>query len=112
MVAVEHANVVLGAQRGNRKSHGNAVIMKGVDGAATEVTAFDDNAVVSTSLTTPRVAALCHGGDTVALFDPQFLGTSQDSAPMGTGSGDKQRRELIDRQRHLLSGNSMPCSGA
>ena len=57
----------------------------------------------STSLATPRVVqALRHRGDAVAFLHPQFLGSPQDRAALGTGGGNEQGREFIDGQGHLI----------
>ena len=48
---------------------------------------------------------LGHDRDAVALLHAQLLGAAQHRLPGGRGGGNKQDRELIDRQRHLVIGN-------
>ena len=82
------------------------MVVTGVDDTAAQSTTVNDDAVLQHLIVHAQgVQARRHGGDAVALFHPQFLGAAQDGAATGTGRGDKQGRELIDGQWHLLAGD-------
>mgnify|MGYP001824566717 CR=1 FL=1 len=97
------------AQRGHRKCHGNAVVAMAVDSAAVDCTAVDDHAIgCGLGRDTQRTQTIGHHLDTVAFLDAQLGSTAQHRAPLGTGGGNENYREFIDRQRHQLRRNLDP----
>ncbi len=71
---------------------------------ATNRTTLDDHAVrCRLRVDTKRVQTIGHDLDTIAFLDPQLFGAGQYRAAFSAGSSNKQRREFINRQRHLFN---------
>jgi hypothetical protein len=82
VIAVEDADLPLGAQRRDGERHGDAVIVKGADRTPADVAAVDDDAVVEHLVAHAQGRqALGHARDAVALLHAQLLGTAQYRAP-------------------------------
>ena len=70
MVALENPNLALGAQPGNGESHGNAMIMVGLNGATTDLTAFDNQTVDQYfGFDAQSIEPFCHRADAVAFLN-------------------------------------------
>lgn len=103
MLAAVDADRLGGAQRGDAEGHGNAVITVGPDFAAAHRAAINDDAVrQGFHLYAKSAQAVGHHLDAVTFLDTQLFGTTQDGTAFGTGSGNEQYRELVNRQWYQL----------
>ena len=103
MIAIQNPYFPLCPQAGDGESHGDPVIVVGVDVPSPQVSAVYDDTVIEYLIINPQCGqALSHGGNAVTLLHPQFLCSAQDRAPLGAGRGNKQCRKFIDGKGHLL----------
>ena len=69
MVAFKNPDLALSAQPGNRESHGNAMIMEGLNGATTDLTALNNQTVDEHfGFDAQGVETFCHGADAIAFL--------------------------------------------
>ena len=76
MVTIVNDNVAVGTQCGDRKTHGNPMIMVGVDPTPGHLATLNSNAIRHHLVDDTQTGKpFSHRGDTITLFHPQFFST-------------------------------------